>query len=395
MKTLLRLVCLCLVSSFGLMAQAPQKFSYQTVIRNSGGQLLANQLVGIKISVLQGSENGIVVFAERHTPTTNANGLASLQIGTGTVLNGSFSNINWAQGPYFITTETDPNGGTNYTIVSTQQLLSVPYALHANSVSGSVSQTGDTLYIGTQAFVIPGISSANIVGGGQTGITAHSCGATSTHNAAKTYGSMTDQQGNVYKTIVIGTQEWMAENLKTSIYRNGEAISNVVNNSIWVNTTAGAYSFYDLSSQYECPYGKLYNWFAVSDPRLLCPIGWHVATDAEWSILINHLDPNADGGNFNPNSAGSQLKSTGSQYWLNLNQDATNGSGFSGLPGGFRQEYGAFNNIGSNGYWWSSTIAEEIDPIFIWARSIGSGVGDATRYLNGKRNGASVRCIKD
>ena len=100
MKTLFRLVCICLVSSLGLMAQAPQKFSYQTVIRNSGGQLLANQQIGIKISVFQGSENGIVVFAERHTPTTNTNGLASLQIGTGTVLNGSFSNINWSQGPY-------------------------------------------------------------------------------------------------------------------------------------------------------------------------------------------------------------------------------------------------------------------------------------------------------
>ena len=100
MKTLFRLVCICLVSSLSLLAQAPQKFSYQTVIRNSGGQLLANQQVGIKITVLQGTENGIVVFAERHTPTTNTNGLASLQIGTGTVLNGSFSNINWSQGPY-------------------------------------------------------------------------------------------------------------------------------------------------------------------------------------------------------------------------------------------------------------------------------------------------------
>jgi len=138
MKTLFRLVFLCLVSSLGLMAQAPQKFSYQTVIRNSVGQLLANQQVGIKISVLQGSENGIVVFAERHTPTTNTNGLASLQIGTGIVLNGSFANINWAQGPYFITTETDPNGGTSYTIVSTQQLLSVPYALYSETSGSSI-----------------------------------------------------------------------------------------------------------------------------------------------------------------------------------------------------------------------------------------------------------------
>jgi len=116
--------------------QSPQKFSYQTVIRNSSNQLLANQQVGIKISVLQGSETGIVVYSERHTPNTNSNGLATLSIGTGAVLNGSFQNINWSSGLYYIQTETDPNGGNNYTITSTQQLLSVPYALYAET-SGS------------------------------------------------------------------------------------------------------------------------------------------------------------------------------------------------------------------------------------------------------------------
>jgi hypothetical protein len=123
--------------SFSAIAQSPQKFSYQTVVRNSGGQLLANQAIAVKISILQGSENGIVVYAERHTPTTNANGLASLQIGGGVVLNGNMASINWAQGPYFISAETDPNGGTNYTIASTQQLLSVPYALYAETAGNS------------------------------------------------------------------------------------------------------------------------------------------------------------------------------------------------------------------------------------------------------------------
>ena len=93
---------LVLFLAINCFAQSPQKFSYQTVVRNSGGQLLANQQIAIKISILQGSETGIVVYAERHTPITNANGLASLQIGVGTLLNGSFSNINWAQGPFFI-----------------------------------------------------------------------------------------------------------------------------------------------------------------------------------------------------------------------------------------------------------------------------------------------------
>jgi hypothetical protein len=129
----LLLVLFLTIKSF---AQSPQKFSYQTVVRNSGGQLLANQQIAIKISILQGSETGIVVYAERHTPLTNANGLASLQIGGGSVLNGNFASINWAQGPYFISTETDPNGGTSYSLASTQQLLSVPYALYAET-SGS------------------------------------------------------------------------------------------------------------------------------------------------------------------------------------------------------------------------------------------------------------------
>jgi hypothetical protein len=136
MKIIALVLLVSLTVGSSIQAQAPQKFSYQSVIRNSGGQLLANQQVGIKISVLQGSENGIVVFAERHTPITNANGLASLQIGGGSVMNGNFASINWALGPYFISTETDPNGGTSYIIISTQQLLSVPYALYAET-SGS------------------------------------------------------------------------------------------------------------------------------------------------------------------------------------------------------------------------------------------------------------------
>ena len=119
-----------------IQGQTPQKFSYQTVIRNSSNQLLTNQQVGIKISVLQGSETGIVVYSERHTPSTNANGLATLSIGTGSVLSGNFLNINWSSGSYYIQTETDPNGGNSYTIISTQQLLSVPYALYAET-SGS------------------------------------------------------------------------------------------------------------------------------------------------------------------------------------------------------------------------------------------------------------------
>lgn len=116
-------------------AQAPEKMSYQAVIRNASNALVANANVGIKISILQGTATGTVVYAERQTPTTNANGLATIQIGSGTVLSGAMATIDWGAGPYFIKTETDPTGGTNYTITSTTQLMSVPYALNSKTTS--------------------------------------------------------------------------------------------------------------------------------------------------------------------------------------------------------------------------------------------------------------------
>jgi hypothetical protein len=122
---------------FSAQAQAPQKMSYQAVIRNASDALVANTLIGIRISVLQATANGLVVYSETHTPTTNINGLASFEIGAGTVLSGDFPTINWGVGPYFIKTETDPEGGTNYTISGTSQLVSVPYALFAANASST------------------------------------------------------------------------------------------------------------------------------------------------------------------------------------------------------------------------------------------------------------------
>ena len=113
-------------------AQSPEKMSYQAVIRNSSDELVTNQTIGMQISILQGSASGTIVYSETQTPTTNINGLVSLEIGTGTTSD-DFSSIDWTNGPYFIKTETDLNGGTNYTITGTSQLLSVPYAMHAKT----------------------------------------------------------------------------------------------------------------------------------------------------------------------------------------------------------------------------------------------------------------------
>jgi len=222
--------------------------------------------------------------------------------------------------------------------------------------------------------------------------TSHTCGEPCVHNPNLSYGTMTDQQGNEYKTIVIGTQEWMAENLKTSIYRNGDAIANVTDNNEWTLLTTGAWCYFNNDSQYECPYGKLYNWYAAADARNVCPVGWHVPSDAEWNVLIGYLDPT-----YEPNVSGAQdtiaggkMKTVNGWYEPNI---ATNESGFSGIPGDYRNFSGEFNFFGlSTGYWWSVT---EFNPYFAWYRYLYSSNSSVTRYPDNKFLGMSVRCVKD
>ena len=215
----------------------------------------------------------------------------------------------------------------------------------------------------------------------------HSCGAEGIHNPNLTYGNMTDQEGNEYKTIVIGNQEWMAENLKTSIYRNGEAIATNLSNAEWentINTQIGAWAFYNNDSLYDCPYGKLYNWFAVADPRHVCPTGWHEPTDGEWTILIEYLG----GGSV----AGGKMKSTGTQYWFEPNQDATNESGFSALSGGNRFVNGDFDEFGYYGEYWSSS---EGGPFGAWQRTVDYNSGVAYQGNGSLQGGILVRCLRD
>ena len=191
--------------------------------------------------------------------------------------------------------------------------------------------------------------------------------------------------GYTYPSIVLGNgQEWMSENLRTTTYANGNPIPNVTDNTQWENLTTGAWSHYNNDSQYENPYGKLYNWYTVDDPRNVCPTGWHVPTDAEWTILSDYL-----GGE---NVAGGKMKSTGTQYWLSPNTDATNESGFSGLPGGYRSFNGTFGTIGYFGYWWSST-AYDTNSAWSYLLDYGNGGVDGANHL--KENGFSVRCLRD
>lgn len=200
----------------------------------------------------------------------------------------------------------------------------------------------------------------------------------------KTSGTMIDQDGNTYSTVLIGTQVWMAENLRTSIYRNGDSIPNVTDNSQWKTLTSGASSFYNNESQYSNPYGKLYNWYAVADPRMICPNGWHVPTLDEWSILIDYL-----GGE---TVAGGKMKSKSRQYWQNPNKGATNVSGFSGLPGGGRSVNGSFGDLGTHGHWWS--FAEDGAP-YAWFRGLIYNTANVYKFGTSKKNGLCVRCLRD
>ena len=153
MKIILSIVCsFCLVIL--AHAQSPNQLQYQAIIRNASGAVVSNQAVGMRVSLLKSSASGTVVYAETHRDTTTTNGLVTVEIGAGTVVSGSFASVNWGQGPYFIKTETDISGGTNYTLYGTSQLLSVPYALYANDVP--VSKSGDTISIGTSRLIIPG-----------------------------------------------------------------------------------------------------------------------------------------------------------------------------------------------------------------------------------------------
>jgi uncharacterized protein (TIGR02145 family) len=282
--------------------------------------------------------------------------------------------------------------GNGFIDMGSQQLLSVPYALHATNVNLSISPTGDSLFVGENNFiVIPGISevNSNLNGGGTTtGTTLHTCGAANVHNPDLTYGTMTDQQGNTYKTIVIGTQEWMAENLNTSIYRNGDAIPTNLDDAAWENTTSGAWAYYNNDASYACPYGKLYNWYACVDDRELCPVGWHVPTDAEWTILTSYLGGEP--------VAGGKMKTTGTieavtGLWYEPNSGATNSSGFSAVPGGLKVSNGG-SSIGVDGYWWSSADADALNA---WYRIVVGGNAGVGRGNGVKHLGFSVRCLRD
>jgi uncharacterized protein (TIGR02145 family) len=189
---------------------------------------------------------------------------------------------------------------------------------------------------------------------------------------------------DIYQPLTIGSQVWMLKNLNVDHYRNGDSILEVIDSDEWNKLTYGAWCYYYNKYSNGEIYGKLYNWYAVNDPRGFAPDGWHVPSDSEWSILGSYL-----GGEY---PAGGKMKETGTTHWDSPNKGATNESGFSALPGGNRDHYGIDNFLGQFGYWWSSTGGNADGS---WNRYLYYNEASIYSFCLYKEGGFSVRCIKD
>ena len=522
----LLLILSAIFLTLGVIAQVPEKMSYQAVVRNGKKELIANRQIGLRISIIKGTVNGVAIYQEvfKPNPVTNANGLVTAIIGSGTPILGTFSSINWANGPYFIQAETDTTGGTNYTIAGTTQLLSVPYALHAKtaeSTTGTITETDpvfaawdkdynditnkpDLSVYATKEMVNQGNNTSidyndiinkpdlsvyatkdminqnpasldynNLINkpdltvfatkdminqntsnpdynelNNKPDLSIYATKNMANQNitnlanpvnhqdaATKAYvdallkriekletdklleeGFIDKRDGNHYKVVQIGSQIWMAENLKYLPVVDGPPDQwAIAGTDTWSITEPKYYVFYfygknvneaKATNNYN-KYGVLYNWNAAmngatpsntnpSRVQGVCPTGWHLPSRNEWDQLVDYL-----GGD---SIAGGKLKETGTPLWNSPNTGATNESGFSALPGGGFMYYDGFKfwNSGFYSIWWSASW-DNINPVnnfFILSWELGSVEYWDWWWKNTpsdklKGHGLSVRCVKD
>lgn len=286
MKKIYCLVC-CVIVSFALFAQAPESFSYQAVVRDSANMPKANSTVSIRISILQGSAESSVVYSETHTVTTDANGMFSLAIGTGNVVNGAFADIDWGTATYYLKSETDLDGGSNYTLTTTQQLVSVPYALYAKNAGNTISAEEIQQMLDNLRDELDNtIDSLNEEIDNLTEELGSPCP-----------GTVTDDEGNTYSTVKLGRQCWMAENLRSKMLYGwplecGDTIENTsVNGSFYFSSGDVSKTGYQYTS-YAATFGV--NSSSVpSNVQGICPAGWHLPSMAEWSQLFSYVGGNS------------------------------------------------------------------------------------------------------
>jgi uncharacterized protein (TIGR02145 family) len=297
---------------------------------------------------------------------------------------------------------TVPEATTGVTAVAGNAQATVTFIAPVNN-GGSVI-TGYTVTSSPGGLTAIGTASPIIVNGLTNGIAytftviatnaMGSSVASSASNSVTPTAPITDNDGNVYHAVTIGTQVWLAENLKTTKYNDGTAIPNITDNSVWVALTTGAYCDHSNTPDNSNIYGRLYNWYVVDNNpatkvasnggKNVCPTGWHVPNDDEWTTLINSLGGESIGGG--------KLKEIGLTRWLTPNIGATNETGFTALPAGSRNEDGSCDGIGVLGDWWSST---EYSATIAGGRYVTYDDAVVLKDEVSKIDGISVRCVRD
>ena len=404
-------------------AQAPQGFNYQATVRNNTGDLIVNTNVYFKFNVMQGTQTSLPVFTEVHYVPTDDLGQVTLIIGQGTATTGTFLELDWSLGSYYLGIELDTGNG--YVARCTTQLLSVPYALYAENSGNSMpttpsletvlaesnsanSQQIKDLLDPTEAQDAVTKNYADTQFYTQSEVDAMISSLQSQIdglNAGNDTGTVTDQDGNSYDYITYGDQDWTVENAEMVTYRDGTEIPQVTDNTEWQNLTTGAWSYFNNDPTKP----RFYNWYAVmgihdTDPNTpnkeFAPEGWHVPTDAEWTTLENHLI--ANGYNYDDTTEGNKIaKSMASTTGWNSStesgaigndQSLNNSSDFNALPEGIRYASGNFNNTGKNCIFWSSTENVTDNP---WNRDLDLNFSYLNRYDIDKSYGYSVRFVRD
>jgi len=379
---------------FGAIHAQPQKINYQAVAVNASGVTVKNRVISLKLSILDSSSTGSVLYSETHQPTTDGGGQFSVFLGGGTAVSGTFSNIPWGNTKdKFLKAEADLSGGANYVLMGVSQVVSVPYALQAGSLVDSSKVIAQN---GTQWSLIVGPNGPEWQQSSGPGglIMNYPCPGV----------PMVSYGGQTYNTVQIGSQCWFKENLNIGTMILGA--NDQTNNSILEK-----YCYNNLPANCDT-FGGLYQWAeavqyqngasntASPSPAFsgnvkgMCPTGWHVPSDGEWCTLTTFLDSTVDCAvinNWTGTNVGVKLMAI-SSLWKNPN-NSNNISGFSLLPSGLRMNNGNFGSVGSSELIWliteySNTISYYISNYYFF-NNISKNIF-ATKDF-----GFSIRCLKD
>jgi len=438
MKKLLFLLALALMPGMILFSQSPQAFKYQAIARDAAGNILINNPIGLRISMVEGNKNGIAKYIESHTVKSNPFGVINIVIGEGNKEKGDFEEINWGEDSYFVKLEMDIKGGTDYKEMGATQLYAVPYALYAEQAGNLMKpETNKPASVKTSQQKKSKSSGGNRSGTPNTKFSATGNNYTNVPDGNLGVGTyepteklevignikasgrmisdgpliMYDDMGNPreltinpdgtwdmkflcegiirdvrngreYKIIKIGDQCWMAENLNI-----GDRIAGITNQSN--NDFLEKYCFADLETNCDV-YGGMYQWNEMMqyeigwENRGICPFSWHIPSGDEMDLLVDFLGGAA--------IAGSALKETGFEHWLSTNTDATNSSGFTAFGAGERMTSGGFHRYHELGSFWSAT---DDGASSAYRMTLTHNHGLAQLINVDTAWGFSVRCIKD